>query len=177
MEINIAVAQRMANDENNSIEQRKESQSAGALLLHSYCDITREANNMQPNSVDDFFININIIMGYAWQIGMFSGICDMRAADYFRPRIETELRQQRASTAGKKSGAERKQKQLTWQKRALELAIATRKAIPGISQEDLAVRIEEKWTGDAPAPGRRSLLRFISEEEKAKRLPRRSKHQ
>lgn len=93
---------------------------------------------------------------------------------FFAPQIVSELHQDRAKSAGKKSGKSRKARaENTWKPHALQLAIATRKTNPTLSQESLADKILAKWGQDVQPIGRRSLIDFISQRERTGEIQKR----
>ena len=98
----------------------------------------------------------------------------MEALEARAPLDETPRRvfaRQRASAAGRGSGAARNKKaDLGWRTHAIELARQQRREAPSLSQESLAAAIEADWQLAGVKPAHETLRKFIASEEKAGRL-------
>ena len=104
----------------------------------------------------------------------------IRATHFIGSRARLSLSQKsyfesrRAVEGGRRSGQARARlAEERWQTRALKRAQEQRLKDPFITQDALAYDLET-WLGE-PSPGHGTLLRFLTSEEKANRLPRRSK--
>ena len=98
----------------------------------------------------------------------------MEALEARAPLDETPRRvfaRQRASAAGRGSGAARNKKADSgWRTHAIELARQQRREAPSLSQESLAAAIEADWQLAGVKPAHETLRKFIASEEKAGRL-------
>ena len=112
--------------------------------------------------------DLAVALGYWW--------ARYEAEHTMRPFAELGLASKRGGfIGGKKSGEARRRKAArTWQAHALELAHAARKQKPHLSQESVVADIEAGWKlRDVEPPSGRTLRAYISEMERAKKLPRR----
>ncbi len=81
-----------------------------------------------------------------------------------------------ARESGKKSAVARGKKSKGWKAYATEMALSLRSKNPTLSQHDIADRIALKWTNKPFVKvGRSRLVQFISELERAGKVPQRSR--
>lgn len=155
---------------------------AGAALLYLWMIVDRNKEALSlvngfdfdnPEYKDAFATHLTIedamLVGYYW--------ANAEAQLKMEPLARSGLEVLRgAQKAGIESGNRRRAKaEKTWKAHALELAQQARKNDPSLSQHRLADEITFKWRLDTLPPGHTTLTNFISDLEKADKLPRRMK--
>lgn len=153
---------------------------AGASLLYLWMLVDRnkhalslvdDSDSDHPQYWDAFATHQTIeealLVGYYW--------ANAEAQLKMEPLARSGMEALRgAKKAGIESGNRRRAKaEKTWKAHAFELAQQARKDDPSLSQHRLADEITFKWKLETPPPGHTTLTNFISELEKAGRLPRR----